>query len=106
MEFQVAERGLYVWNNEQLMKVVSEDIEMVFPYIVEALEKNLTCHWSKNVQELTENVKILLQELDPILYKTCVEMIKIRELTARLEENTRRRKWERIEMATLATTKN
>ncbi|CAH1424558.1 unnamed protein product [Lactuca virosa] len=103
---QVAERGLYVWNNEQLMKVVSEDIEMVFPYIVEALEKNLTCHWSKNVQELTENVKILLQELDPILYKTCVEMIKIRELTARLEENTRRRKWERIEMAALATTKN
>ncbi|CAI9283761.1 unnamed protein product [Lactuca saligna] len=103
---QVAERGLYVWNNEKLMKVVSEDIEMVFPYIVEALEKNLTCHWSKNVQELTENVKILLQELDPILYKRCVEMIKIRELTVRLEENTRRRKWERIEMAALATTKN
>ncbi|KAL4566689.1 hypothetical protein LXL04_030810 [Taraxacum kok-saghyz] len=95
---QVAERALYVWNNEQFMKVVSQDIEMVFPYLVEALEKNLTCHWSTSVQDLTQNVKILLEELEPTLYKTCLEMIKIHELTARLEENTRRRKWERIEM--------
>ncbi|KAI3504547.1 hypothetical protein L1887_26101 [Cichorium endivia] len=99
---QVAERALYVWNNEQFMKVVSQDIEIVFPYLVEALEKNLALHWSKNVQQLTQNVKILLQELDSVLYKKCLERIEIRELTTRLEENTRRKKWERIEIASRA----
>ncbi|KAI3825722.1 hypothetical protein L1987_07308 [Smallanthus sonchifolius] len=69
---QVAERALYVWNNEQFMRVVSQDIEAVFPILVEAIETNLKLHWSKNVQQLTQNVKILLQELDPILYKRCL----------------------------------
>ncbi|KAI3717820.1 hypothetical protein L1987_69678 [Smallanthus sonchifolius] len=69
---QVAERALYIWNNEQFMRVVSQDIEAVFSIVVEAIETNLKLHWSKNVQQLTQNVKILLQELDPLLYKTCL----------------------------------
>lgn len=68
-EPQVAERALYVWNNEQFMKVASEDIEKVFPVLVDAMETNLKFHWSENVRQLTENVKILLQEHDPVLYR-------------------------------------
>ncbi|XP_071694383.1 serine/threonine protein phosphatase 2A 57 kDa regulatory subunit B' kappa isoform-like [Rutidosis leptorrhynchoides] len=95
---QVAERALYVWNNEQFVKVVSQDIEKVFPVLVEALEKNLKRHWSKNVQQLTQNVKLLLQELEPVLYNTCLEGIAKREFMARLKEFARRKRWERIEL--------
>lgn len=75
---------------------------MVFPILIEALETNLKSHWSKNVQDLTQNVKVLLEELEPILYKTCFERIEIRELEVRLEEDTRRKRWERIKMVARA----
>nr|XP_043639591.1 serine/threonine protein phosphatase 2A 57 kDa regulatory subunit B' beta isoform-like [Erigeron canadensis] len=99
---QVAERALYVWNNEQFTRVVSQDIEMVFPILVEAIEKNIMLHWCKSVQQLTLNVKVLLEELEPVLYKTCLEGIRIHEFTAKLEENARRTTWEKIEMAAKA----
>ncbi|PWA94000.1 Armadillo-type fold [Artemisia annua] len=99
---QVAERALYIWNNEQFMRVVSQDMEMVFPIVVEAIEKNLKSHWSTNVQQLTQNVKMLLDELEPVLYKKCLERMEKRELKTRLEECTRRNRWERIEMAAIA----
>ncbi|KAJ0539919.1 putative protein phosphatase 2A, regulatory B subunit, B56, armadillo-like helical [Helianthus annuus] len=71
----VAERALDVWNNEQFMRVVSQDIEIVFPILVEAIEMNLKLHWSKNVQQLTQSVKNLLQELNPLLYKRCLNRL-------------------------------
>lgn len=83
------------------MRVVSQDMEMVFPIVVEAIEKNIKSHWSTNVQQLTQNVKMLLDELEPVHYKKCLERMEKRELTTRLEENTRRNRWERIEMAAL-----
>ncbi|KAD5507711.1 hypothetical protein R6Q59_031494 [Mikania micrantha] len=69
---QVAERALYLWNNESFTRVVSQDMEMVSPILVEAIEMNLKLHWSKNVQELTQSVKKLLQELNPLVYKKCI----------------------------------
>ncbi|KAL2542948.1 Serine/threonine protein phosphatase 2A 57 kDa regulatory subunit B' epsilon [Abeliophyllum distichum] len=51
---QVAERALYVWNNEQFVKMASQDIEVVFPIVVEGMEKNLKWHWSGSVRQLTE----------------------------------------------------
>ncbi|CAA0841076.1 Serine/threonine protein phosphatase 2A 57 kDa regulatory subunit B beta isoform [Striga hermonthica] len=46
---QVAERALYVWNNERFVKMVSEAIDDVFPLIVEGIERNLKGHWSRSV---------------------------------------------------------
>ncbi|KVH99009.1 Armadillo-type fold [Cynara cardunculus var. scolymus] len=92
------ERALYVCNNEQFLKAVSQELDEVFPVLVEAIEKNLTLHWNKNVRELTHNVKTLLEDLEPVLYRKCLEMNEIHWLTTRLDENTRRKRWERIEM--------
>ncbi|KAI3673613.1 hypothetical protein L6452_39737 [Arctium lappa] len=99
---QVAERALYVWNNEPFLKVVSQELDKVFPILVEAIEKNLMWHWNKNVRELTQNVKTLLEDLEPALYRKCLEMIEIHKLTTRIDENTRRKRWERIETITRA----
>ncbi|XP_022719861.1 serine/threonine protein phosphatase 2A 57 kDa regulatory subunit B' beta isoform-like [Durio zibethinus] len=96
---QVAERALYVWNNEQFVKMASAAMEDVFPVVVEGMEKNLKQHWSKSVKQLTENVKAMLEEMDPTLYDRCFQEIEHRESEARQEEMKRKQKWDRIEMA-------
>ncbi|EEF41112.1 protein phosphatase 2a, regulatory subunit, putative [Ricinus communis] len=95
---QVAERALYIWNNEQFVKMASSAIKDVFPVIVEAMEKNLKWHWSKSVKQLTENVKGMLQEMDPNLYDKCLQEMVDKENLARQEEIKRKERWERIEL--------
>ena len=73
--------------------------EDVFPVIVEGTEKNLKYHWSKSVKQLTENVKAMLEEMEPGLYTQCLLRLESRESTARQEEEKREKKWERIELA-------
>ncbi|XP_031393326.1 serine/threonine protein phosphatase 2A 57 kDa regulatory subunit B' alpha isoform-like isoform X1 [Punica granatum] len=94
---QVAERALYIWNNEQLVKMVSVAMDEVFPVVVEGLEKNLKWHWSPSVRQLTENVKQMFEEMDPALYAMCVQEMERWEAMGRREEARRKERWEMIE---------
>ncbi|XP_050262296.1 serine/threonine protein phosphatase 2A 57 kDa regulatory subunit B' beta isoform-like [Quercus robur] len=96
---QVAERALFVWNNEHFVKMATLEIEEVFPIVVEGVERNLKWHWSKSVRQFTEIIKEMLENLDSALYSKCLQEIDLREYRARQEEIKRREKWERIEMA-------
>ncbi|XP_059314433.1 serine/threonine protein phosphatase 2A 57 kDa regulatory subunit B' beta isoform-like [Lycium ferocissimum] len=96
---QVAERALYVWNNEQFWKMASQAMEEVFPVLVEGMEKNLEGHWSKSVRQLTENVKGMLEALAPFLYSKCLQQLEIQEAVERIEELRRNEIWEKIENA-------
>ncbi|KAE8715330.1 putative polyamine transporter [Hibiscus syriacus] len=95
----VAERALYVWNNEQFVKMASAGMEEVFPVVVESMESNLKVHWSKSVMQLTENVKSMLEEMDPNLYEKCLREIDHRQSEARREQIKRRQRWIELEMA-------
>ncbi|RVW96735.1 Serine/threonine protein phosphatase 2A 57 kDa regulatory subunit B' epsilon isoform [Vitis vinifera] len=90
---QVAERALYVLNNEQFRKMAQEAMDEVFPVIVEGMEKNLKWHWSKSVRQLTQTVKVMLEEMEPCLYSKCVINLELRESAAQQEEIKRREKW-------------
>ncbi|KAL2476942.1 Serine/threonine protein phosphatase 2A 57 kDa regulatory subunit B' alpha isoform [Forsythia ovata] len=96
---QVAERALYVWNNEQVVKMASQDIEEVFPIVVEGMEKNLKWHWSRSVRQLTENVKEMLEEMEPSLYSRCLSQLDLHDSATNQEEMRRKQRWESIEMA-------
>ncbi|CAI9769787.1 unnamed protein product [Fraxinus pennsylvanica] len=96
---QVAERALYIWNNEQFVKMASQDIEEVFPIVVEGMEKNLKWHWSQSVQQLTENVQEMLEEMEPSLYSKCLSQLDLRESATNQEEMRRKQRWESIEEA-------
>ncbi|KAE9611556.1 hypothetical protein Lal_00011896 [Lupinus albus] len=95
---QVAERALYVWNNEQFVKMASTVMVEVYPVIVEGIEKNLKWHWSKSVKQLTENVKMMLEEMDPVLYSKGVMDMETKESLAHQQDMKRKKRWERIEL--------
>lgn len=84
------------------MKMASQAMEDVFPVLVEGMEKNLKWHWSKSVQQLTENVKVMLEEMEPGLYSKCLQKLELQESATQLEERKRKEKWDQIEIAAAA----
>lgn len=95
----MAERALYVWNNEQFVKMVSTAMVEVFPVIAEGMEKNLRWHWNESVRRLTEIVKVMVQEMDPVLYSKALQDLKAKESASEQEALKRKQRWELIELA-------
>mmetsp|Transcript_23681 Transcript_23681/g.43547 ORF Transcript_23681/g.43547 Transcript_23681/m.43547 type:complete len:477 (+) Transcript_23681:108-1538(+) len=69
--FQVAERTLFLWNNDHVVKLINENRKELFPIIIGALYKNSKQHWNSAVHGLTFNVLKLLMEADPMLFDEC-----------------------------------
>lgn len=70
----------------------------VFPVIVEGMENNLKKHWSKSVRQLTESVKVMLEDMDPDLYLKGVQDMTARESAKQNEDIKRKQRWEILEM--------
>ncbi|XP_025677692.1 serine/threonine protein phosphatase 2A 57 kDa regulatory subunit B' beta isoform [Arachis hypogaea] len=95
---QVAERALYVWNNEQFVKMATIGMVEVFPVIVEGMERNLKWHWSKNVRQLTESVKVMLEEMDPELYTKGLIDMQNKQAEVHQLDIRRKKRWEILEL--------
>jgi serine/threonine-protein phosphatase 2A regulatory subunit B' len=66
--FQVAERTLLLWNNDEIVKLVNDNRQDLFPLIISAIYCNTNAgsktHWNASVCTLTYNVLKLLMEAD------------------------------------------
>jgi len=69
--FQVAERALFLWNNDYIVKLINQNRKELFPIVLAALYNNSKHHWNSAVHGLTFNVLKLLMEADPPLFDEC-----------------------------------
>lgn len=69
---QVAERALFLWNNDQIIGLVALFRQQVLPLVLPALEDNTARHWNPAVHGLTLNVRKMFQELDEGLFEDCL----------------------------------
>ena len=69
--FQVAERALFLWNNDYIMKLIVNHRTQLFPKLIPSLYRNSKQHWNQTVHGLTYNVLKLLMEADPLLFDQC-----------------------------------
>lgn len=69
--FQVAERTLFLWNNDYIVKLINQNRQEIFPILIGALYQNSKQHWNSAVHGLTFNVLKLLMEADPQLFDEC-----------------------------------
>jgi serine/threonine-protein phosphatase 2A regulatory subunit B' len=69
--FQVSERALFLWNNDDIVKLINEARQTLFPIVLGALYKNSQHHWNGTVHGLTYNVLKLLMDADPVLFEEC-----------------------------------
>lgn len=72
--FQVVERTLFLWNNEQLVSngcLSRLHAQTVLPLIYGPLHKNSSGHWNATVEGLAQNVLKMYMEYDLVLYDKC-----------------------------------
>ncbi|XP_057484812.1 serine/threonine protein phosphatase 2A 57 kDa regulatory subunit B' theta isoform-like isoform X1 [Actinidia eriantha] len=95
--FQVAERALFLWNNDHIENLIKQNRKVILPLIFPALEKNARKHWNQAVQSLTLNVRKIFSDIDPELFEEC--LLKFQEDEAQVEEIKLKREatWKRLE---------
>ena len=74
--FQVAERALFLWNNEHIVGQIQIHRKVVLPLVFEALARNMDAksrHWNTTVHGLNGNVVKLFMEMDSDLFDKCSE---------------------------------
>ncbi|XP_042032749.1 serine/threonine protein phosphatase 2A 57 kDa regulatory subunit B' kappa isoform-like [Salvia splendens] len=97
--FQVAERALFLWNNDQVVNLIAHNRQVIVPIIFPALEQNSEHHWNHAVLNLTLNVKRMLAEMDDTLIVACIANYKEDRARKKSEVERRKEVWERLENA-------
>mmetsp|Transcript_26748 Transcript_26748/g.61624 ORF Transcript_26748/g.61624 Transcript_26748/m.61624 type:complete len:472 (-) Transcript_26748:58-1473(-) len=97
--FQVAERTLFLWNNDYVVKLINENRKELFPIIIGALYKNSKQHWNSAVHGLTFNVLKLLMEADPMLFDECSAKHRADEEEEERRDQLRSFRWNAIQEA-------
>lgn len=97
--FQVAERVLFLWNNETVSKLFNESRPVLFPVVVAALYRNTKQHWNTQVHGLTYNVLKLLMDADPVLFDEVSAKCKSAEASEQAAREDKYQKWKELRAA-------
>lgn len=97
--FQVAERALFLWNNEHIVSLIAQNRSVILPIIFEALEKNIQSHWNQAVHGLTVNVRKMFLEMDTELFEECQRQYTEKENRAKQVAEQRELTWQRLAAA-------
>eukprot|EP00921_Rhytidocystis_pertsovi_P023714 GHVQ01038040.1.p1 GENE.GHVQ01038040.1~~GHVQ01038040.1.p1 ORF type:complete len:553 (-),score=67.76 GHVQ01038040.1:328-1986(-) len=97
--YQVAERVLFLWNNDYIVKAINHHRKVIYPIILPALYRNSKNHWNSGVHGLTYNVSKLMAEADPVLFDACSDKYIGDESRALRQEEQTRMRWEELEKA-------
>lgn len=107
--FQVAERTLFLWNNEQLVSqgcLSTNYISSYLPILYSPLYEKSGSHWNQTVESLARNVLSMYNEMDQETLQECTYNYATRrdELEAKKKETAE--KWEKIEAMARQNTRN
>ncbi|KAJ0972382.1 hypothetical protein J5N97_020341 [Dioscorea zingiberensis] len=95
--FQVAERALFLWNNDHIENLIKQNRKVILPIIFPALERNTKGHWNQAVRSLTLNVRKIFSDQDLELFEECSRKYQgdeIKALEIQLKHETT---WKRLE---------
>ncbi|KAF8091009.1 hypothetical protein N665_0458s0012 [Sinapis alba] len=97
--FQVSERALFLWNNDQIVNLIAHNRQAILPIMFTALEKNAENHWNQSVLNLTLNVRKMFCEMDEALFMSCHASFQEDEAEQSSAAEKRKETWERLEKA-------
>ncbi|QDZ24395.1 regulatory subunit B of protein phosphatase 2A [Chloropicon primus] len=95
--FQVAERALFLWNNDYVVSMIAQNKETVLPIIFSALESNSRNHWNAAVHGLTCNVRKMFIDMDKGLWDKCLAEYEETQSAKPGKTIARKKDWERLE---------
>jgi len=95
--FQVAERALFLWNNDIIATFTSDHRKKILPIIYPALQKNYSKHWNSTVSSLTLNIIRIFKEMDKELYEEVAKNYKNGRQSPTIKKQKRENKWKTIQ---------
>jgi len=99
--FQVAERALFLWNNDIIATFTSDHRTKILPIIYPALQKNYSKHWNSTVSSLTLNIIRIFKEMDKELYEKVAKEYKSGKTSPTARKQQRDSRWKTVqEMST------
>ncbi|XP_057968702.1 serine/threonine protein phosphatase 2A 57 kDa regulatory subunit B' kappa isoform-like [Malania oleifera] len=97
--FQVAERALFLCNNENILNLITHYRQVIVPLVFPALEWNTQNHWNQSVLNLTLNVRKMFCDMDEELMLACQGKFEEEDSKSSVAAEKRRLTWERLERA-------
>ncbi|KAE8685257.1 Serine/threonine protein phosphatase 2A 59 kDa regulatory subunit B' gamma isoform [Hibiscus syriacus] len=97
LHFQVAERALFLWNNDHIRNLITQNRTVILPIIFPALERNMRHHWNPAVQSLTLNVRKIFLDADQALFDECLARFQEDEAKGKDMQEKRELIWKRLE---------
>ncbi|KAF7009732.1 hypothetical protein CFC21_024238 [Triticum aestivum] len=95
--FQVAERALFLWNNDHIENLIKQNYKVILPIIFPALERNARGHWNQAVRSLTLNVRKIFTDHDSAFFGECMQKFDDDELKHEESSSKREALWKRLE---------
>lgn len=103
----MAERALFLWNSDHIENLIKQHRKVILPIIFPALERNTRNHWNQAVHSLSLNIRKIFYDLDPELFKECLNKFQEDELKDGEIKSRREATWKRLEeLAAKNTTNN
>ena len=94
--FQVAERALYLWNNEYIHSLIEDNNHVIMPIMFPALHRNSRKHWNKTIVSLIYNVLKDFMEINSKLFDELTTSYKAKREEERRRERDRDELWQRL----------
>lgn len=98
LHFQVAERALFLWNNDHIVNLVLQNRGVILPIIFPALARNTQGHWNQAVHGLTSNVRKMFLEMDQEFFQECKSKFEEEEAKEESIQAKRKLTWEQLEV--------
>ncbi|KAH6785661.1 hypothetical protein C2S51_038116 [Perilla frutescens var. frutescens] len=95
--FQVAERALFLWNNDHIRNLIVQNQNVILPIIFPSLEKSARGHWNHAVQSLTLNVRKVFLDADQSYFDECLSKFKEDEAKEKEMLDRRVSNWKLLE---------
>jgi len=96
---KVAERALFLWNNDHIVNLIAHNRQVILPIIFPALDRNVQSHWNPAVVNLTHNIRKMFLEMDEKLFISCHNHFKEEEAILISTAEKRKEAWKQLEHA-------
>ena len=88
---------MFLWNNDHIRTLITQNRQVILPIIFPALEKNTRSHWNQAVQSLTLNVKKIFSDIDQELFDECLLSFQEDESKEKETQDKRESTWKHLE---------
>lgn len=102
---QVAERALFLWNNDHIENLIKQNHKVILPIIFPALERNTRGHWNQAVQSLTLNIRKIFSGYDQAFFDECMRKFEEDEAKEKEARSRCEAVWKRLEDIAASKTK-